>query len=230
MVSFLERLGKLARAETSPDPRGETPCQAKKRLHDLERKATSVRTKIDHVYDLGEPSPSDAQIEAVAAELSEQLMSFARPQKILHENWIGKAELQKAMTESLRDYLVSFRTHRDLKVAPVREGFAHYDSSKARDSLARIYANHLTNAAEARFIAHRVDAFDAHLLNGLLIRTAIDTTHASIDKDAYLDPAQQRPANNLENHQQIDMLRNYWRNRVTDLNGALTANGHYARY
>lgn len=230
MVSLSELFSKFLQARTmGPDPREETPCQAKRRLHHLECKADAVRAKIERAYALDPVSvPSDTQIEDAANNMAAKLIDYARPQHILHQNRLPRAELQQTMARGMRDYLTIFRTYRDLKATPaVHAGYERYDSAQARDSLLHIYANHLTNATEARFIAQRVDAFDAHLLNGLLIRSTLDLATKTIDKDVHLDPAQLRPANDLEKHQQIDQLRNYWRNRVLELKGALEANDHY---
>lgn len=217
--------------QPSHDPREETPEGAEKRLRHLQRSADSVRAKIERTYALPENSqPTDLELERVATTMASELIQYPQVQHILQQHWAPEAELQNAMAQSLRDYLTAFRLHRDLNaMPPVKQGCERYDSSLARSSMMRIYANHLTNAAEARFITHRVDAFSAHALNGILVRSAINIAAQSIDSEAQLKPNQRRPKNDLDCLQQIEHQRNYWRNQVTTLNGALESKDHYRR-
>lgn len=205
------------------DPREETPAQARHRLHHLERSAQAVHNKIERVYELSpttEPTPE--RVQAMADTVAANLIGYARPQEILHRNWIPQAELQTAMAEGIRDYFTMFLLYRDMQQCPpTHEGYERYGSERGREALFKIYANHLTNAAEARFIAHRVDALDAHMLNGLMIRTTIDMAKELIHDDAHLSPAQLRPETDLQAIEQVDQLRSYWRRRVTDLNAVL---------
>lgn len=204
------------------DPRQETPCQAKKRLDHLERKARKARHTIACVYELPDLRGFDRDIRGWTDSTVYYLMQDEKVESLIKGNWISHEDARGAITQAVHDYYEAFVLFRALNHgAPARPEHPRYNKMEARDQLYHLYSNRITNAAEARFISLRVDALDAHELNHRIIKTTIDCAHEMIDKDVHITPPQGRPKTELIAIEQIDQLRDYERRHVQALHRAL---------
>lgn len=220
MLGLWTRRQSAGRNATSPpryaadDPRAETPETATRRLHHLERSRDAVRAKIERAYaaDFTLTEAEQRYIQAAAREITAFWQRHDAPKKHLDRDPVQLARIAQAMQTAAREYLEAFFLLRVLEKRPdPNPGYGEYRYNSAPQYLYQTYANHLTNATEARFISCGVDALVAHRLNGFIIRNCIDTAEQGICDDPYIEPAQLRPRSELDALKQIDRLRHYWK-------------------
>lgn len=208
------------KAQDPTDPRRERREPAKDRLANLEKKAEAVHAKILKVY----PVTGQLQSEEIDTllPLAERIATKWKPHRGALPLWgTNKSALRDTIQHAAMDYFAIYALAGELEKAVPQEGYEEYDNARAKRSLLQIHANHLTNAAEARFIAQGMDAFAAHRLNGFVIRETFFDAVSQGYKQAGIAPAQKRPEDEQQMRDQLDELRGYWQGRARALNEAI---------